>query len=167
MKISVSWGAKNTGAKYTVKGNDLESALASLETRDEWGHFQGDLSYDSKGDAAGNVTSVVVKPTFTLTMPSWPAASKQPKACKAEWERMYAALRKHEDGHRSIFEKGVAKLETDLKGLAAATHSEIDALVNQALSDIQAAHNSYDAKTKHGQTEGVKLTITDECSANP
>jgi hypothetical protein len=83
MKITISWGAKNTRAKF-IEGDDLESALAFLETLDERGHFKGDLTYDSKGDADGNCSLVVIKPTYTITMPLWSALQKQPKTCKKE-----------------------------------------------------------------------------------
>ena len=165
MKTSLTWGTKNTGAKFTVKGDTLEDALDDLCNRDEWGRFQGDLEYDSKGDAGGNVSSVALKASYTITMPSWPNVGKQPKKCQDEWNRMCTALRGHEDGHRAVFETGVAALVKKLTDFKAGKHDDVDKIVQAALKGIQAGHDKYDASTKHGQTEGVKLTITDECAA--
>lgn len=165
MKTTIAWGAKNAGAKFTVKANDLESACTFLESQGEWGHFRGDIQYTSKGDADGNVSSVVLQPTYTITMPSWPNLGKQPKTCKAEWERMYKALLKHEEGHRDRFLTGLKNLESKLKALDSGTHTDVDDLLNQALADIQAEHDSYDASTKNGGSQGVKLTIAEECES--
>lgn len=165
MKTSLTWGTKNTGAKFTVKGDTLEDALDDLCNRDEWGRFQGDLEYDSKGDAGGNVSSVALKASYTITMPAWGNLGKQPKKCQDEWNRMCTALRGHEDGHRAVFETGVAALLKKLTALKAGKHDDVDKIVKDALKGIQAGHDKYDASTKHGQTEGVKLTITDECAA--
>lgn len=165
MKTSLTWGTKNSGAKFTINAADLESACDALSKRDEWGRFEGNLTYDSKGDADGNVTSIVVKASYTITMPSWPALAKQPKTCQAEWNRMCTALRGHEEGHLAVFEKGIATLVKELTALKTGTHEDVETIFNKALADIQTGHNKYDSSTKHGQTEGVDLKITDECSA--
>ena len=165
MKTSLTWGAKNTGAKFTVKGVDLESAMNDLCNRDEWGRFEGNLTYDSKGDADNNCTSVVIKASYTITLPAWPALAKQPKPCQVEWNRMCTALRGHEDGHLAIFDKGVAALVKQLTALKTGTNEDVDGIFNKALADIQAGHKKYDSSTTHGQSEGVKLTIADECAA--
>jgi Bacterial protein of unknown function (DUF922) len=78
---------------------------------------------------------------------------------------MCKALRKHEDGHSAVFEKGVSDLEERLKSLETAMHSEIDTVFNEALVDIQSERDSYDAKTRPSQSEGVELTITEECES--
>lgn len=165
MKTTLTWGAKNTGAKFTVNAADLESACDALCKRDEWGRFEGNLTYDSKGDADKNVTSVTIKASYTISMPSWAALAKQPKPCQAEWNRMCSALRGHEEGHLAVFEKGIAALVKELTALKTGTHDDVDGIFNKALTDIQAGHKKYDASTTHGQTEGVDLKITDECAA--
>ena len=163
MKTTLSWGTKNTGAKFNITASDLQSACDALCGNKEWGHFSGDISYDSKGDAQKNVSSIVVKAGYTITMPAWGVLSKQPKACQDEWNRMWKALRAHEDGHLDVFNKGVAALVKTLTALKSGTHDDIDAVVNKALKDIQMGHDKYDASTTHGQKEGVKLDITEEC----
>ena len=166
MKTTLTWGTKNVGGKFSITASDLEGALEALKKQKEWGHFEGNLTYDSKGDADKNCLSVVIKPSYTITMPSWGALSKQPKSCQEEWNRMWKALRAHEDGHLDVFEKGVAALVKTLTALKTATLDEVDKIFNKALADIQTGHDKYDTSTKHGQTEGVKLDITEECGGD-
>ena len=163
MKTTLAWGTKNAGAKFNITASDLESACEALKKNKEWGHFEGNLIYDSKGDADKNCTLLVIKPSYTITMPAWGALSKQPKSCQDEWNRMWKALRGHEDGHLDVFEKGVAALVKTLTAMKTATKDEVDKIFNKALADIQTGHDKYDASTKHGQTEGVKLDIAEEC----
>ena len=163
MKTTLTWAGKNTGAKFNLNADCLEDALDAISKNKEWGRFEGSLDWDSKGDAAGNCSSVTVTAKYTITMPSWPALSKQPKECQEEWNRMWAALRKHEDGHLAVFEKGVADLVKKLTALKQGTHDDVSKIGQQALDSIQAGHNQYDSKTKHGQSEGVSLTIAEAC----
>lgn len=158
-------GTEEQRSKTHRPGRRPGGALSVLEGLDEWGLFEGDFDYKWLGDPKGNVTAVVVKPTYTITMPYWAAVAKQPPACKKEWERMCACLRKHEDGHRDIFVKGIADLEKQLKCMKSATGAEIDDLMEKTKTDIQSKHDSFDASTRHGQSQGVSLTILDACRA--
>jgi predicted secreted Zn-dependent protease len=163
MKTTVSWGAKNTGLKFNLSAPHLESACEVLCRQKEWGKFEGNLKYDSVGDSKGNCTSVKITASYNITMPAWKELSQQPKVCQDEWNRMWKALRAHEDGHLDVFQKGLDALVKELTALKSGTHDDVDKIFNKALKSIQAGHNAYDSKTSHGQTEGVKLDIADEC----
>jgi predicted secreted Zn-dependent protease len=165
MKVTVAWGAKNDGLKFTLKAADLEGVLGELSARDEWGQFTGDYSYDSKGDSAGIVSSVVLKPSYKILMPSWPAAGKQPKTCQDEFKRMCGVLLQHEKGHQKVFEDGIKAAVSKLEALDPATQKDVDDIITQMGKDIQAAHNKYDAGNKHGASQGVKLDIDEECAS--
>ena len=167
MNILLNWGAKNTGAKYRVKGADLESARKFLSGREEWGLFVGDFSYKWKGDAQSNVSLVRIEPKFTITMPSWPAYRNQPQQCKDEWDTMWRALGKHEDGHRDLFERGISQLLSKLEALEAATGREVDDFMEQARAEIQSEHDAYDTRTDYGKSRGVELSITEQCRSKP
>lgn len=165
MKVNLNWGQRNTRATYRVAGANLDGVLRSLLARGEWGSFEGDLPYQSRGDAQGNVKSVTLTPTYTITMPVWANYRTQPQACKDEWDEMWRALYQHEDGHRSLFEEGVATIARKLEELEQATSGEIDNLMRQSGSDIQSAQDKFDNSTDHGRSRGVELTITDQCKA--
>jgi predicted secreted Zn-dependent protease len=163
MKVDLNWGAKRLSAHYILKGADLEQALKVLMAREEWGKFEGNFTYKWKADEKGNVSSVTIEPTFTITMPSWPGYNKQPQQCKDTWDEMWHALRKHEDGHREIFEQGVAKLVKGLEEAGDTTGREVDDVMQKARSDIQDQHDEFDTQTENGKSQGVELVITQEC----
>lgn len=167
MKLNLNWGKKNTSATYRVEGADLEAAANSMNGREEWGLFESHLPYKWDSDAQGNATSVTLQPTFTITMPSWPAYRDQPQQCQDQWDAMWRALRKHEGGHSDLFEKGVAKVVRKLESLEPTTGADVDKLMTQTESDLQSEQNSYDTRTDHGKSQGVELTITQQCKAKP
>lgn len=166
MKVNLNWGKKNTSATYRVRGADLESALKFLMSRDEWGLFNSQLPYTWKGNAQ-NVKEITLEPAFTITMPTWAAYRDQPQQCKDEWDAMWKALQKHEEGHRSLFEKGVSMVVTKLEGLETPTKGDIDNLMKQTESDLQTEQDKYDTRTDHGKSQGVELSISQQCKAKP
>ncbi len=168
MKVVVNWGAKNTSAKYEVVARDLEGSLQFLMQRgDEWGSFLGDFQYRWSADGAGRVQTVTLSPTYTITMPNWRGYRRIAQECQNEWDTMWRALERHEDGHRAIFDQGITTLVSDLNALTSATGSQIDARMQQARSDIQDAHDAYDTRTDHGKSQGVELFIPEKCKRNP
>ena len=56
-------------------------------------------------------------------------------------------------------------MESKLKALKGAKGDEIDQMREDALAGIKKAHDTYDTRTQHGATEGVRLTIEDECDS--
>ena len=167
MKVNVNWGSKNENAKFRVQGADLESAGKFLQARGEWGSFSGHFPYKWKATAQGQVSSVVISPTYTIQMPTWAAYRKQSESCKNEWDEMWRALRKHEAGHRDIFLRGISKLVGDLEAIESTTGPEIDDLMERAGAAVQKEHDDYDSRTDHGKSRGVELSISEECRTQP
>lgn len=159
MKVDRNWGERNTNAKFLVKGKDIASAAKFLKARGEWGRFEGYISYKWKGNGRGIVTSVKLTPSFKITMPTWPAYRNQQQDIKDDWDAMYKALRKHEEGHREIFEGGVRKLVEDLEALGVVKGGDVETMISKAKDAIQEKHDSYDTKTEHGRLTGVELKI--------
>lgn len=167
LKVNLHWGARNTNKKFRIGGRDLESVAKALSTREEWGSFAGSFTHKWKGDAKGNASVVNISPTFTIKMPTWQSYRDQPQACKDEWDRMWVALKKHEEGHRKIFERGIVNLVRDLEALGEPTGTNIDRLMKETGKAIQDGHNAFDRKTENGKARGVELTITSECASKP
>jgi len=163
MKVDLSWGARNSNAKYRLASKDLDSVAKELGGRDEWGKFVGKLGLKWRGDAQGNATRVTLSPTYTITLPAWLHYRKQPQTCKDAWDTMMRALKKHEDGHKQIFTHGVSELVRKLEALRAVQGSEVEALSKRAAKDIQAKHDQFDRETDHGRSRGVELVISDAC----
>jgi predicted secreted Zn-dependent protease len=163
MKVDVSWGARKTNVTYNVSAADLEGALKFLKTREEWGAFVGSCPFKSKGNTKTGITFVSLQPTYSITMPSWRAYTKQPQECKDAWDAMFKALREHEDGHRDLFEAWVKSLATDLEALDGATTADIKERIRSAATDMQSQSDAYDKTTDHGASRGVELNITPSC----
>ncbi len=165
MEVRVNWVAKNTKARYRVEAADLESAVKFMSARDnnEWGVTDYDMQANWKPDAQDNVSAVTIDAKYTITMPRWPAYRSQPQKCKDEWDTMWVALRKHEDGHRERFEQYVSKLKSKLEALATATGRNVEEIVKQVISENASEQEKYDTSTDHGKSRGVELTITPEC----
>jgi predicted secreted Zn-dependent protease len=167
MKVRVSWGARITNAAFKVKAADLEAVVRFLDARSEWGRFDHSFRYKWEGDSQGNVTSVTVTPAFTITMPRWPAYRDQAQTCKDAWDAMYRALRTHEDGHREIFEKGIATFTGKLEELKGTTKSSLEKFMDDWKVRLQSEQDKYDTETEHGKARGVELVITEPCKSKP
>lgn len=158
MKLEVNWGEKADNSKFTVKGDDIKSAVKFLNSKGEWGKFKGDIKYKYWADS-GNVTKVRLTPSYKIKMPSWPAYRKQPQTVKDDWDSMYKALLKHENKHKEIFITGLNKLEKDIEALSAITVNDLKSMLAKEVGAIQKKHDAYDKQTEHGAARGVELTI--------
>jgi predicted secreted Zn-dependent protease len=163
LKVYLNWGPKNRNAKFRVKANDLESAIAVLSGREEWGKFDSSCPYKWKDGRNGNVASITLTPTFTITMPNWPGYRNQPQKCKDEWDAMWKALYRHENGHRVRFENGISKLVNKLEAMESLKTNEVDAVMSQAKKRMQDRQDEFDRETDHGRSRGVEVTLTERC----
>ena len=95
-------------------------------------------------------------------MPAWSKASALGKNGKDAWDKMMAALDKHEDTHRRILEQqsglfgDAIERETDL------TVKKLVDMFKQFPADVKSAQDDYDSKTSHGEKEGVFLPAPDK-----
>ncbi len=160
--VKIAWGKKDKSS-FKLSAKTLGEAGKELDKRDEWGKFDGKISYDYDDDGNNIVTTVTLKPSYLLQMPTWAAYSKAPKNCQKEWDRMYEKLEEHEDGHRQIHQDLLDKIKDSLS-------KETDLTVDQLKSDFadwlkegQDNHDKYDSSTGNGSKKGVELNITDEC----
>jgi hypothetical protein len=70
------------------------------------------------------VTAVALDAGYTIEMPVWPGYTKAPESCKAEWDRMWKALDKHEKGHAGLMVGAVVKLQLAIQAIAPGTIDE-------------------------------------------
>ena len=161
--VKTTWGAKNSST-FQVKAKTLGGAADELSKRDEWGKFDGNIGYDYDSDENDYVTKVTLKPSYTISMPVWAGYKKAPKACQQEWDRMYKALEKHEDGHRLIHLETLATIETALQCKTDYPASDLKTDFAQWMQDGQDNQDKFDKSTRNGANKGVELTITDECA---
>src|SRR5262245_34908889 len=86
---------------FDVTGKTLAEVAAQLNTRDEWGRTTWNVTYGYQA-TEGVATSVTVSATIWIELPRWLTVGTQPRRVQSEWERMTAALRRHEDNHVRI-----------------------------------------------------------------
>jgi predicted secreted Zn-dependent protease len=141
---------------YDVSGTTLAEVHAQLDPT-EWGRctYHYDYDYDTTN---GRVTRVNVTLRLTIRLPRWQEGRDQasPEA-RAEWDRMMAALRAHEERHAEIAREWAPTFKARILGVRAGNAT---ARYNQVKGQADAAQRRYDARTHHGQTEGVSLDLS-------
>jgi predicted secreted Zn-dependent protease len=130
---------------YPVAGKTLSEALAVIEAyqsqtgeagKTDW---NPKLKYDLDDD--GNLKSATVTVNLTVTMPSWPGASKLSPTAKAEWDRCWSALSAHEDRHVAIARE---KMEGVGESLVGKSESEANTAFADALTALKEASDAID-----------------------
>ena len=159
--VKTSWGNKNKGS-FTISANTLADALKALQKRNEWGKFDGKIDYDFDS-ADGVVTKVNLKPTYTIQMPDWSGYSDAPDKCKKEWDRMWAKLDEHEDGHRQVHEDTLTDIQDFLKDQEDLSEKQLKSEIAKRLKDMQTNQDKFDTSTGNGSKKGVELNVAEEC----
>ena len=141
---------------YPVGGSTLSEALDEMSAREEAGaaSWQPNLSYAFGDD--GTVTSATIEVTLTIEMPEWSGYANANNAQRAEWDRWYAALLAHEEGHIQLARDYLTDADSALIGL---TENEAQTRFQQICSDLQVASDSYDEGTDHGRTAGTIMDL--------
>ena len=164
--FKIQW-TKKENTTSAVPGNTYEDVFKFFQKKnaanEEWAKFhheRPDVSF--KPSKGGPITDVVLKVGYVITMPSWSKAGSLGTKAKTAWDKMMAALAKHEENHRLILveqsllfgEKITA--ETDL------SQKKLAELFKKFPGDVKAAQDKYDGSSKHGEKEGVFLPAPDE-----
>lgn len=99
MKVTLSYSAPSNKT-WNVKGGDAETLLKNLEKNGFWGRYRSNQagSWSGKGKQFDSV-KLTAKPV--ILMPSWTEYSKI-KDGQASWDKMWKALKKHEENHHKI-----------------------------------------------------------------
>lgn len=164
VKVTVKtvWGGKRNST-FKVSAKTLGAAAKELDRRDEWGEFNGKIGFDYQSDETDCVTEVTLKPSYSIDMPVWASYKKAPKACQQEWDRMYKALEKHEDGHRLIHLETLATMADSLAEKTDYPSDQLKIDFDTMSQDGQNNQDKFDAATGNGSKKGVELDITEEC----
>lgn len=147
-----------TSSSYAVAAVSLGDLANQISGRDEAGHcgWAETWNYTTMG---GKINAVSVTVTINVEMPSWtPPPSMLPKA-KAEWNRWYAALLAHEQGHVKLVHDKFDGLAARILGKTARAGG---ALFNAAKAELSAASRAYDGRTGHGMKTGTIIDVSIE-----
>ncbi|MEO8312697.1 MAG: DUF922 domain-containing protein [Caldimonas sp.] len=153
-------------ATYKVHGKTLQAAKTALGPTC-WGRFKpmaGKTKYtvDKKSKKVLSVELVV---GHTIEMPVWSEYKAAPEPCRAEWDRMWKALEKHEKDHALVYLESIVMLENKLDDVEPGTMDPagVDKLVAAAMVQMESAQDAFESATDRGRNRGVVLNPPGEC----
>lgn len=138
--------------KIEVDGATLEAVARQLNRLPEWGQAGGMLRADEI--PAGNSTdlTVTLRGNLVYRLPTWTKYSSASAAAQAEWDKMFAKLRVHEDRHLAIAIEEGDQLATALVG------KDIDQIARRVTAANRRMHErqrALDNDTENGAKAGV------------
>lgn len=140
---------------YNVSGESIRAVFYALNSGDCWGRYRFPARFRPVGNP---VTELRVTFNPEITMPNWRNYRAASAADKRSWDNMIAALTRHEAAHHAItvaeanrFRDTVPDISTPIDRRGATR------MFNELISDIQRLQDRFDARTRHGQRDGVEL----------
>ena len=144
---------------YTVTGS-LADASATIQQRTEAGKASWDSTY-SYNQEDGTITAATITSVLRIEMPEWSGYSAASQRDKDEWDRFWAALDVHEQGHISLAQSFLDNADQALVGYP---ESEAQSRFDAFMAGVQTESDGYDADTGHGVYYGSFITVEDESS---
>jgi len=147
----------------------LRDQIHRLGPKDESGKSQDALTVWSlewaystaPQDAGCALKDVRVTLNVSVTLPRWTPPATASAQLRQSWQTYLQNVKRHEAGHRAIAEGNARDLTAALVALRGPTcdqvWSEASRTAEKIVADGRATNRDYDARTKHGQTQGVEL----------
>ena len=142
---------------YEVHGTTLTEVHDVIRTMPEAGSCDwSESTYSVSWGDDGKVTDVEAVIRIKVTMPAWVEVDQAPQEAQDEWNRFWAALEAHEQGHIDIVSEKLADVDT---GMIGKTEAEAGQVWNTAFDELNKASKAYDDGNNHGQNEGTILDL--------
>lgn len=155
---------------YDVRGTTAEEIHAEMRRRGPRGDdrvYFGRTAWDARweltyAERSGScrMRRADVWINVEQTLPRWQPEGRAKAALAQQWDAFLHALRRHEDGHEALAEQAGYEILRQINNLEAATcvvlKQKAHALARAALRRGLEANKRYDARTRHGRTEGVR-----------
>jgi hypothetical protein len=135
-----------------VPGRNLAAVEVALNRLREWGEGGGMLRTDRVPIGTTPSVTVSIHANLVFRLPTWSGYASASAAAKAEWDRMAAKLRAHEQRHLDIAIEEAENLAGELIG---AEIDEIPTLVTEANRRMHDRQEELDHDTDHGSRAGV------------
>jgi predicted secreted Zn-dependent protease len=108
------------------------------------------------------LSEVEISLELTFRYPRWTNPDQARRRVREAWDRFYAALVVHEEGHAEIAREGAQDLAEALAGLPARDdcdrlRADIAQTARETIGAMHEAQRRYDAETGHGQTQGAVI----------
>jgi Bacterial protein of unknown function (DUF922) len=147
-----------TSTTYDITATTLADAAAAISSRSEAGHVGWVLDWKYTA-GKGVIDTVSVTADITLEMPAWTPPSTMLPRARAEWNRWYAALLAHEQGHIDLVHTMFDGLAAKLLGKTPAKGS---AMFEAARAKLATDSAAYDKTTDHGKKTGTVMDVSIE-----
>jgi predicted secreted Zn-dependent protease len=155
---------------YAVSGNSIREILASIarskppavsmHARTEW---KLEWRFTTESGASGCAcTEFHIQLATTKTLPRWIPTAEAPAPVRDAWARYALALAVHEEGHAQVARDAAAELRRRVDAVGsfpscAALTAELNRIGNEVVTEYRAKDVDYDARTRHGATQGAFL----------
>jgi len=154
-RVTKDWDPPNptTTPEIVITGTTLAQAGQQLDRLPEWGQA-GSRGVRADRIPPGNSTNLTVSLHGNLVyrLPRWTKYADASKAAQAEWDRMFAKLKAHEDRHLAI---AIEEAENLAQALAGHDIDDIATMVTDANRRMQSRQDDLDTDTDHGAKLGV------------
>jgi predicted secreted Zn-dependent protease len=124
-----------------------------LNAQGEWGQAGGSIRPDRIPDGNSTDLTVNLHAGLVYRLPRWTNYQSASAAAKAEWDKMFAKLRDHEDRHLAIAIEEANQLAKDLIGRDI---QDIGKMVTAANKRMKTRQDELDADTENGSKAGVQ-----------
>jgi len=158
---------------YAVTGTSLAELRRSLDQsrpRRGTGPHDGLTVWDinwkigtHQRGGQSRVSSFATQTKITLTLPQWTAPTNTAPDVLKAWQKYSAALQAHEQGHVQLVRVTLTELHAQVRTVSAgsdaqALRQQVEDLARSIVSAGDARHENYDRLTRHGETQGARLS---------
>jgi predicted secreted Zn-dependent protease len=147
-----------TWSTYEVAGGTLTEAAQHVQQLPEAGQTHWMPNYHVQEWAGNTIKRVQVDVYVEVKMPHWSGYDAATPAERAEWDRFYAALQVHEEGHIQIVRTYTENADVMMEGLD--EHAAAQKWQDN-LSALKQASDQYDAGNHNGEDAGTVITPPD------
>jgi hypothetical protein len=153
--VTKDWVPPNPSGTPAIRvtGKTLARVFEQLNAAGRWGVGGGFARNDPVPKGSNPNVTVVLHGNLVLRLPVWTEYANASTAAKAEWDRMFAALRRHEQRHVDI---AIEELDSLATGLQGADVTQIAGLVTQANAEMNRRQRQLDKDTADGTKPGVQ-----------
>lgn len=143
----------STTPKIVVRGVTLAQVFARLNALGgEWGRGGGSLRSDRLRNVRTPEVTVHLRANLVFILPEWKGYEAASTHAKAEWDRMVATLRIHEQRHVDIAIEEADRLAAALIG---EPMNRIATMVTNANATMAQRQQDLDRETEHGSKPDV------------
>lgn len=159
---------------YILTGSTLTELLRSMQQARPWGGqashsartlWDATYRYSLRQTEAGFApASLDLRAKVQITLPFWRMPEDAPAELREQWMDYLRALYTHEEGHLEIMRRALAEMEQRFADLGAyPTANQLRRAIAQVrasvLEQARRQEAEYDARTRHGITQGAVLRV--------